>query len=173
MSHLSREAILTVLSRSIAELEHVVTVSDVIEHKSLEMRFDMLAMSDAMRGDLINPDAAQACSTVDTNCDELVPTATGCTWGTTCLDVLQEFPEWAGTDRNFLLDPEGNGSPVQYFCDMTSTGGRPGAGWTRILSQNFTDGLVGGWQWDPTSGATTSASCRRSSSSTPSCRSAC
>jgi methyl-accepting chemotaxis protein len=50
-------AILTVLSRSIAELEHVVTVSDVIEHKSLEMRFDMLAMSDAMRGYLINPDS--------------------------------------------------------------------------------------------------------------------
>ena len=48
-------AILTVLSRSIEELQHVVTVSDVIEHKSLEMRFDMLAMSDAMRGFLINP----------------------------------------------------------------------------------------------------------------------
>ena len=48
-------AILTVLSRSIDELKRVVTVSDVIEHKSLEMRFDMLAMSDAMRGYLISP----------------------------------------------------------------------------------------------------------------------
>jgi methyl-accepting chemotaxis protein len=48
-------AILTVLSRSIEELKRVVTVSDVIEHKALEMRFDMLEMSDAMRGYLINP----------------------------------------------------------------------------------------------------------------------
>ncbi len=48
-------AILAVLSRSIDELKRVVTVSDVIEHKALEMRFDMLAMSDAMRGFLINP----------------------------------------------------------------------------------------------------------------------
>ena len=48
-------AILAVLSRSIDELKRVVTVSDVIEHKALEMRFDMLAMSDAMRGYLINP----------------------------------------------------------------------------------------------------------------------
>jgi CHASE3 domain sensor protein len=47
-------AILTVLSRSIEELQHVVTVSDVIEHKSLELRYDMLAMSDAMRGYLIS-----------------------------------------------------------------------------------------------------------------------
>ena len=48
-------AILAVLSVSIDELKRVVTVSDVIEHKALEMRFDMLAMSDAMRGFLINP----------------------------------------------------------------------------------------------------------------------
>jgi methyl-accepting chemotaxis protein len=48
-------AILAVLSRSIDELKRVVTVSDVIEHKALEMRFDMLAMSDAMRGYVINP----------------------------------------------------------------------------------------------------------------------
>ena len=47
-------AILTVLSRSIEELQRVVTVSDVIEHKSLELRYDMLAMSDAMRGYLIS-----------------------------------------------------------------------------------------------------------------------
>ncbi len=47
--------ILAVLSRSIDELKRVVTVSDVIEHKALEMRFDMLEMSDAMRGFLINP----------------------------------------------------------------------------------------------------------------------
>jgi methyl-accepting chemotaxis protein len=48
-------AILAVLSSSIDQLKRVVTVSDVIEHKALEMRFDMLAMSDAMRGFLINP----------------------------------------------------------------------------------------------------------------------
>jgi methyl-accepting chemotaxis protein len=47
-------AILAVLSHSIDELKRVVTVSDVIEHKALEMRFDMLAMSDAMRGFLID-----------------------------------------------------------------------------------------------------------------------
>jgi methyl-accepting chemotaxis protein len=48
-------AILAILSRSIVELKRVVTVSDAVEHKALEMRFDMLAMSDAMRGFLINP----------------------------------------------------------------------------------------------------------------------
>jgi methyl-accepting chemotaxis protein len=48
--------ILAILSRSIEELKRVVTVSDVIEHKALEMRFDMLEMSDAMRGFLINPE---------------------------------------------------------------------------------------------------------------------
>ena len=52
-------AILTVLSRSIEELQHVVTVSDVIEHKSLELRYDMLAMSDAMRGYLISGNKAE------------------------------------------------------------------------------------------------------------------
>jgi methyl-accepting chemotaxis protein len=47
-------AILAVLSRSIEDLKRVVAVSDVVEHKALEMRFDMLAMSDAMRGFLIS-----------------------------------------------------------------------------------------------------------------------
>ena len=48
-------AVLTVLSRSIGEIKRVVTVSDVIQHKALEMRFDMLAMSDALRGAMIDP----------------------------------------------------------------------------------------------------------------------
>lgn len=48
-------AILAILSRTIGELKQVVTVSDVIEQKALELRFDMLEMSDAMRGFLINP----------------------------------------------------------------------------------------------------------------------
>ena len=48
-------AILALLSGTIDELKRVVTVSDTVEHKALEMRFDMLAMSDAMRGFLINP----------------------------------------------------------------------------------------------------------------------
>src|SRR3954470_14983420 len=48
-------AILSVLSRSIEELKRVVTVSDVIEHKALEMRFDMLETGDAVRGYIIDP----------------------------------------------------------------------------------------------------------------------
>src|SRR5262245_24658783 len=52
-------AVLTVLSRSIDELRHVVTVSDVIEHKALQLRYDMLAMSDAMRGYLISNNRAE------------------------------------------------------------------------------------------------------------------
>jgi methyl-accepting chemotaxis protein len=52
-------AILTVLSRSIEELRRVVTVSDVIEHKALQLRYDMLAMSDAMRGYLISNNKAE------------------------------------------------------------------------------------------------------------------
>ena len=51
--------ILTVLSRSIEELRRVVTVSDVTEHKALQLRYDMLAMSDAMRGYLISNNRAE------------------------------------------------------------------------------------------------------------------
>jgi methyl-accepting chemotaxis protein len=51
--------ILTVLSRSIDELRHVVTISDVTEHKALQLRYDMLAMSDAMRGYLISNNKAE------------------------------------------------------------------------------------------------------------------
>jgi len=52
-------AVLGVLSRSIEELRQVVTVADVIAHKTLELRFDMLAMSDAMRGFLVSPGKAE------------------------------------------------------------------------------------------------------------------
>ena len=52
-------AILALLSRSLGELERVVTVSDVIDRKSLELRFDMLARSDGMRGFLISTNRAE------------------------------------------------------------------------------------------------------------------
>jgi signal transduction histidine kinase/CheY-like chemotaxis protein len=48
-------AILAILSRSIEAMKRVVAVSDVIERKAISLRFDMLAMSDAMRGFLIDP----------------------------------------------------------------------------------------------------------------------
>ncbi|HEY8149036.1 MAG TPA: hypothetical protein VIK51_09030 [Vicinamibacteria bacterium] len=68
-------AILATLSHSLDELRRVVTVSDVIEHKALEMRFDVLAMSDARRGFLISSaDDAQRVSGVlefDARTDEL------------------------------------------------------------------------------------------------------
>jgi methyl-accepting chemotaxis protein len=51
--------ILALLSRSLGEVERVVTVSDVIDHKSLELRFDMLARSDGMRGFLISTNKAE------------------------------------------------------------------------------------------------------------------
>jgi methyl-accepting chemotaxis protein len=47
--------VLSLLSRSLDELKRVVTTSDVIERKSLEVRFDLLSMSDSMRGFLIDP----------------------------------------------------------------------------------------------------------------------
>jgi methyl-accepting chemotaxis protein len=47
--------ILSVLSRSLDELKHVATVADVIAQKGLQLRLDMMMMSDAMRGYLINP----------------------------------------------------------------------------------------------------------------------
>jgi methyl-accepting chemotaxis protein len=52
-------AILVLMSRSLGELDRVVTVSDVIDRKSLELRFDMLARSDGMRGFLISTKRAE------------------------------------------------------------------------------------------------------------------
>ncbi|MCU1350028.1 MAG: Chemotaxis protein, partial [Acidobacteria bacterium] len=48
-------AVLQLLTASIHQLEEVVTVSDTIRQKGLELRFDMMTMSDAMRGYLIDP----------------------------------------------------------------------------------------------------------------------
>jgi methyl-accepting chemotaxis protein len=48
-------AVLQLLTASIHQLEEVVTVSDTIRAKGLELRFDMMTMSDAMRGYLIDP----------------------------------------------------------------------------------------------------------------------
>jgi signal transduction histidine kinase len=48
-------AILAILSSSLEQMKRVVAISDVIERKALSLRFDMLAMSDAMRGFLIDP----------------------------------------------------------------------------------------------------------------------
>jgi methyl-accepting chemotaxis protein len=48
-------AVLTLLTSSIEQLENVVSVSDTIRQKGLELRFDMMTMSDAMRGYLVDP----------------------------------------------------------------------------------------------------------------------
>ena len=47
--------VLQLLTTSIRQLESVVTVSDMIRQKGLELRFDMMTMSDGMRGYLIDP----------------------------------------------------------------------------------------------------------------------
>lgn len=52
-------AVLQLLTTSIQQLENVVTVSAAIERKGLELRYDMLVMSDAMRGYLIDPTSKQ------------------------------------------------------------------------------------------------------------------
>jgi methyl-accepting chemotaxis protein len=49
-------AVLQLLTTSIRELEHVVTVSDEVRQKGLKLRFDMMTMSDGIRGYLIDPD---------------------------------------------------------------------------------------------------------------------
>ncbi|MEA2490171.1 MAG: methyl-accepting chemotaxis protein [Acidobacteriota bacterium] len=46
--------VLQLLTTSIRQLESVVTVSDMIRQKGLELRFDMMTMSDGMRGYLID-----------------------------------------------------------------------------------------------------------------------
>lgn len=50
-------AVLQLLTASIHQLEDVITVSDTIKQKGGELRFDMITMSDAMRGVLIDPDS--------------------------------------------------------------------------------------------------------------------
>jgi methyl-accepting chemotaxis protein len=50
-------AVLQLLTASIHQLEEVVTVSDTIKQKGGELRFDMITMSDAMRGVLLDPNS--------------------------------------------------------------------------------------------------------------------
>jgi methyl-accepting chemotaxis protein len=47
-------AVLQLLTTSIRQLENVITVSDTIRQKGLELRLDMMTMSDGMRGYLID-----------------------------------------------------------------------------------------------------------------------
>src|SRR5262249_12230753 len=49
--------ILSMLSHVVEDLQNVVSVSDATELKAMEMRYDMLTMSDAMRGYLVNPES--------------------------------------------------------------------------------------------------------------------
>ncbi len=46
--------VLMLLTASIHQLEDVITVSDTIRQRGMARRFDMMTMSDAMRGYLIN-----------------------------------------------------------------------------------------------------------------------
>lgn len=48
-------AVLVLLTASIHQLEDVVTVADSIRQKGMKLRFDMMRMSDSMRGYLIDP----------------------------------------------------------------------------------------------------------------------
>jgi methyl-accepting chemotaxis protein len=48
-------AVLQLLTTSIHQLENVVTVSDTIRQQGLKLRFDMMTMSDGIRGYLIDP----------------------------------------------------------------------------------------------------------------------
>ena len=98
----SSVAVLAIVSRSLDEVKHVVTVSDVIEHRALEMRFSMLEMSDAMRGFLINPqNTAEAARKKRADADferaagDIVTLAPGG-------DILALVNEAADLDRNVL-----------------------------------------------------------------------
>jgi methyl-accepting chemotaxis protein len=48
-------AVLQLLTTSIRQLENVVTVSDTIRQQGLKLRFDMMTMSDGIRGYIIDP----------------------------------------------------------------------------------------------------------------------
>ncbi|MEA2748245.1 MAG: hypothetical protein QOI41_2388 [Myxococcales bacterium] len=48
-------ALLMISRRNLRRVESIVQVYDVIEHKSLELSFDLLVMSDAVRGFLLDP----------------------------------------------------------------------------------------------------------------------
>jgi len=48
-------AVLQLLTTSIRQLENVVSVSDTIRQEGLKLRFDMMTMSDGIRGYLIDP----------------------------------------------------------------------------------------------------------------------
>src|ERR1051326_5034772 len=48
-------AVLVLLTASIHQLEDVVTVADTIRQNGMKLRFDMMTMSDSMRGYLIDP----------------------------------------------------------------------------------------------------------------------
>jgi methyl-accepting chemotaxis protein len=52
-------AVLQLLTTSIHQLEDVVTVADTIRQKGMKLRFDMMTMSDSMRGYIIDPEDKQ------------------------------------------------------------------------------------------------------------------
>jgi len=74
----------------------------------------------------------EKCDGLDNDCDGEVDedplgTETGCA-ALSCAVILAADPETVSGD--YWLDPEDDGDPVKYACDMVTDGG----GWTRVLT---------------------------------------
>ena len=55
ISTLLSATLLALAVEDVHRIEQIVNVYDVLQHKALELRFDMMVMSDAMRGFMLNP----------------------------------------------------------------------------------------------------------------------
>lgn len=81
--------------------------------------------------------AFETCNGEDDDCDGLVDEGVAGTAfcpAVSCAVLLQERPD--STDGVYSLDPESDGIPADYTCDMSTDGG----GWTQVMS---VDGALG------------------------------
>jgi len=73
-----------------------------------------------------NPDAEEACDDVDNDCDGTIDNGArgeGASCAAySCLDIIENY-DTSATDGDYYIDPDGDGTATEVYCDMTTDGG--------------------------------------------------